>query len=415
MNRTKSIHLFSKRIDIRLINVFIIVLVENIGYGISLPIIPFYVQDTFGGTAFHVTLLTAIYFLTQSLSSPKIGKLSDKHGRRPILILSQFGTLITLILFGLSPNLIILYLGHILDGVTGGNFPVIQAYVSDISNKTERTKRLGIVNGAYNAGLLIGPALGGLLSARFGYRVPFFIAATASLLTIILSYFLLPSPKLEQSIPKDKFNLKEQPVSKPAPANLNPLKNRSLALLLMIGLADRFAFAGFRVAWPLWINEVMLGGWNAVAAQQAVGWSFSFIGIVGIIAQFMIVGLLVKRWPELSIVKYGLLLRGSAWVMIALFPSWIFLGIALSMVIIISSAVSPSLTTLITSLSDKHGQSIGLLQSSKNVGRFLGSATSGLSFDIFGANSVMYVAGIVSIICSFSIITLKSRTYPHKN
>ena len=175
----------------RLFNIFIIVFIDLLGFGLILPLLPFY-ADEFGATPFLVGLLTAIYAAAQLVGAPLLGRLSDRFGRRPILLISIFGTFLGFLLFGLAvpvgqklaallgmPSnqmvLIILFISRALDGFTGGNISVAQAYITDVTTEKDRAKGLGLVGAAFGLGFVFGPAMGGFLSS-YGFAVPAFAA-----------------------------------------------------------------------------------------------------------------------------------------------------------------------------------------------------------------------------------------------
>ncbi len=179
--------------------IFMIVFVDVLGLGIIIPVLPLFAQNQLGAAAWQITLLTSIFFGAQFFAAPLLGRLSDRVGRRPVLILSQAGTLTALLMNGLAPTLIFLYISRVIDGLTGGNITVAQAYLSDITDEKNRTKGLGMISAAFGAGFIFGPAMGGLLAAQFGPQIPFFAAAAMSLTTILLSIFLLP-----ESLPPER-------------------------------------------------------------------------------------------------------------------------------------------------------------------------------------------------------------------
>ena len=183
----------------RLVTVFIIVFVDLLGFGLILPLLPFY-ADAYGASPFIVGLLAASYAAAQLVGAPILGRLSDRYGRRPILLISIAGTVVGFLLLGLAEPLgrslagnssaattnaiilAILFLSRILDGVTGGNISVAQAYITDITNEENRARGLGLIGAAFGLGFIIGPALGGALSAGGRYAVPAFVAAAIAAL-----------------------------------------------------------------------------------------------------------------------------------------------------------------------------------------------------------------------------------------
>src|SRR5678815_2331257 len=175
-----------------LIVIFTTVFIDLVGFGIVIPVLPFYAEGTaFNATPFTVGLLFASYSIMQLIFSPILGRLSDKHGRRPVLFLSIIGTGIGFLIIGFASTLWMLFAGRLLDGLTGGNISTAQAYIADITAKEDRAKGMGLVGAAFGLGFIFGPAIGGILS-RWGINVPFLFAAGLCFANAVLLYFTLP-------------------------------------------------------------------------------------------------------------------------------------------------------------------------------------------------------------------------------
>src|SRR5678815_1375106 len=170
-----------------LIVIFTTVFIDLVGFGIVIPVLPFYAEGTaFNGTPRTVGLLFASYSVMQLIFSPILGGLSDKYGRRPVLLLSIIGTGIGFLILGLAKTIAMLFLGRILDGITGGNISTAQAYIADVTTEENRAKGMGLIGAAFGLGFIFGPAIGGILS-RWGIHVPFFFAAGLCLSLIHIS------------------------------------------------------------------------------------------------------------------------------------------------------------------------------------------------------------------------------------
>src|SRR5437016_10015788 len=211
-----------------LVVIFTTVFIDLLGFGIVIPVLPFYAEGTrFNATPRTVGLLFASYSIMQLIFSPVLGRLSDKYGRRPILLVSIIGTGIGFLILGFAKTLTMLFVGRILDGITGGNISTAQAYIADITTKENRAKGMGIVGAAFGLGFVFGPAIGGVLS-RWGINVPFLFAAGLAFANAILLYFMLP-----ETVTRDH-------PARVSAANgrwsqlLQALKQRRLALILTI-------------------------------------------------------------------------------------------------------------------------------------------------------------------------------------
>src|ERR1044072_8694306 len=177
-----------------LIVIFTTVFIDLIGFGIVIPVLPFYAEGTiFNATPRTVGPLFASYSIMQLIFSPTLGSLSDKYGRPPVLLLSIIGTGIGFLIIGLAKTLVMLFIGRILDGITGGNISTAQAYIADITTKENRAKGMGLIGAAFGLGFIFGPAIGGILS-QWGIHVPFLFAASLFFATAARLYFRLPEP-----------------------------------------------------------------------------------------------------------------------------------------------------------------------------------------------------------------------------
>jgi len=180
-----------RTLDRRLPTILLIVFVQMLGAALVLPILPLYAQRRFDMSPQTITVLVSSFFMAQFAAGPWIGRLSDRFGRIPILIISQVGTVISFLMLGVAQSTWMLFAARLLDGITGGNIIVAQAYITDITPEKERTTALGYVFAVFGLGFVFGPALGGLLAAAYGEQVPFFIAAAAAALVVVLTWFTL--------------------------------------------------------------------------------------------------------------------------------------------------------------------------------------------------------------------------------
>src|SRR5207247_7772541 len=174
-----------------LLSIFLIVLVDVLGLTIILPLLPFY-AESLGATPSTVGLLVSAYAICQLLAGPPLGQLSDRVGRRPVLLVSQMGTFVGFLILASARTLWVVFLARVIDGLTAGNLTVAQAYISDVTKPEDRAKSFGIIGIAFGLGFLIGPAVSGLL-AKYDYRYPIFAAAALSATSILTTYLLLPA------------------------------------------------------------------------------------------------------------------------------------------------------------------------------------------------------------------------------
>ena len=279
-----------------LIVIFTTVFIDLVGFGIVIPVLPYYTEGTrFNGTPRTVGLLFASYSIMQLIFSPILGGLSDKHGRRPILLISIIGTGIGFLILGFATTLWMLFAGRILDGITGGNISTAQAYIADITTKEDRAKGMGLIGAAFGLGFIFGPAIGGILS-RWGIHVPFFFAAGLCFSNAILLYFTLP-----ETVTSDHPARNLAAGGRGFSQLVNSLKQPRLGFVLAIYFLFIVAFSIMTTSFSLY--TMFRFGYDA----QHNGYLFAYVGIIAVIIQGGLIGRLVKRFGELPLVMVGAL------------------------------------------------------------------------------------------------------------
>lgn len=277
-----------------LIVIFTTVLIDLIGFGIVIPVLPYYAEGTmFNATPRTVGLLFASYSVMQLIFAPILGGLSDKHGRRPVLFLSIIGTGIGFLVLGLATTLWMLFAGRILDGVTGGNISTAQAYIADITTTENRAKGMGLLGAAFGIGFVFGPALGGILS-RWGIHVPFLFAATMCFANAILLYFRLP-----ETITSDHPARNRAAGGRGLKQLIKSLKQPRLASVMMIYFLFIVAFSIMTSSFAFY--TMFRFGYDA----QHTGYLFAYVGVIAVVIQGGLIGRLVKRFGELPLVIAG--------------------------------------------------------------------------------------------------------------
>ena len=303
----------------RLFSILLVVFIDLLGFSLILPLLPYY-AETFSASKFQTGLLIAVYALMQLIGAPILGRLSDRFGRRPVLLISIFGTFLGFLLLGFANTLWVLFAARILDGITGGNLSVAQAYISDVTDAQNRAKGLGLIGAAFGIGFIIGPVTGGLLS-QFGYNVPAFVAAGLALINFILIYAWLP----ESLTAEKRQQLGEQ--KKPAVtlgALVAALKRPFTGSLLITRFFFGLAFAIFQSIFSLYA----LAKFNLSARDT--GFVLTYVGVLSVIVQGFLVGRLTARFREDILITTSVALMAVSLLGWALAPSVFWLLVVLT-------------------------------------------------------------------------------------
>ncbi len=279
-----------------LVVIFVTVFIDLVGFGIVIPVLPFYAEGTeFNLSPRTVGFLFASYSIMQLVFSPILGRLSDKYGRRPVLFLSIIGTGIGFLLLGFAQTVWILFAGRILDGITGGNISTAQAYIADITTKENRAKGMGLIGAAFGLGFIFGPALGGILSG-WGIHVPFFFAAALCFANATLLYFTLP-----ETVTRDHPARQSAARGRAWTHVFESFKQPKLGFVLVIYFLFIVAFSIMTTEFSFY--TMFRFGYDA----QHTGYLFAYVGLIAVIIQGGLIGRLVKRFGELPLVIFGAL------------------------------------------------------------------------------------------------------------
>lgn len=367
-----------------LIPIFLIVFVDLLGFGLIIPLLPRY-AESFGASDTVIGLLLASYSVMQLIGAPLLGRLSDRWGRKPLLLVSQLGTLAGFILLVVAHSLPLLFFSRMLDGFTGGNLSIAQAAIADVTAEKDRARAYGLIGAAFGLGFILGPALGGVLS-RWGYSAPAIAAAIISAVTITLTLTLFPethgSAVAAAASPRSEFSLA---------ALRRALGNTQLLRLLGLGLIFNFAFAVFQTTFALFSKDQF--GFNA----EQTGYALAYVGLLAVIAQVVVLPRLVKRLGEPRTVLAGIGALGLGLLFVGLISHWPPLLGALVFTALGGAAVSPALQSLYTrSVSaDERGGVLGLAASAESLARIGAPIWGGWVLGQLGAHAPALGASII--------------------
>ena len=298
-----------------LVFLFVTVFVDMIGYGIVVPLLPFYAGPYASGAAL-VGLLGSLYAAMQFASGPFLGGLSDRHGRRPVLLLCLLGTSLAYLLLGLAQTLTSLLVAVVLAGAVSGTLATAQAYIADSTTKEDRARGLGMIGAAFGLGLIAGPAVGGLLSLH-SLSAPALFASVLALTNCAFGYLTVPeshAPRLRKKVPL----LRLDPISQLA----RILKMRNVRVLLVAVLLLNLALAGLVNNFPLFSQARF--GWGTTSNA----FFFAFVGVCAVVTQGFLIGRFQPRFGESSLLLGGLALVSLNLLLVSLVPSGVLLDIS---------------------------------------------------------------------------------------
>ena len=356
------------------------VALDLVGFGIIVPILGRY-AERFGASGLTVGLLFASFSLAQLIFAPLLGRLSDRIGRKPVIVISLSGTAIGSFITGAAGVLWLLFAGRIVDGASGGSLSVAQAAVADIAPEDQRPGLIGMLGAAFGIGFVLGPAIGGL-AALGGAHVPFYVAGVLASINAIAAMIRLP----ETRRPLDG----ERHTSVKAPTS--PI----LRHLAVIGFIAVVAFTAFEATFSLF-GDRRFGLTEASSAAVFLG-----VGLILVAVQGGAYGRLVERFGTERLFVIGLSMLVAGLAVTAVATVWPVLIVALLLLSIGQGCASPSMTSLVTQHAppERRGEALGFQQSANGVGRVLGPPAAGAMFDRVGIWSP-YLAG--SVLCAVAI------------
>ncbi|MEX1118568.1 MAG: MFS transporter [Terrimicrobiaceae bacterium] len=357
--------------------IFLTVFIDILGFGIVIPVLPLYAEH-FGATALQIGVLVGVFSLMQFLFAPLWGKLSDRIGRKPVLLIGMVGTVAGYVTMGLAGSVFFLMLARVIAGVSGANIGVAQAYLADISSPENRAKAMGLLGAAFGLGFVFGPALGGWASGRFHYSTPMFIAAGLAAINLVFVFFFLPESRTGQS-----------PVGRTRifPELFQHVKKSQFVW----SVAAYFAvIAGFSMLTTLFALYLLKRFGLGV---QATGFLLAGIGVLGVLIQGGLIGRLTKKFGEPRLALVGTFFMGGGLLGLGWAQNLGLVYVAAGAVGIGNSLLMPTLSALASRSAEAawQGRALGVMQSSGSLARFLGPLAAGLLLSIQG-NAGNYAA-----------------------
>ncbi|MFI0348113.1 MAG: MFS transporter [Chthoniobacterales bacterium] len=381
--------------------IFFTLFIDMVGFGIIIPILPRY-AEYFGATSFQLGMIVAVYSLAQFVMLPIWGKLSDRIGRKPVLLLSVFGTAIGYLMMGFSQSIIMMIIARAIDGGAGGNMGTAQAYVSDITAPEERSKAMGVLGSAFGFGFVIGPALGGFISYRYGIVAPMFFAGGLALLNALLIGIFLP----------ESLRREEKTTTGVDHQKSSLWKNVDKKIYLPALCTFFFFITGFAIITTVFSLFVY---YRYHFNEQQTGWVYTMEGMIAIILEGALFGMLSKKWGDRRLVILGSCFTAVGFFFLPLTAHVRSMVFFFAMVAMGDSLLTPGLPGIISRSvsSEWQGAAFGFFQSVGSLGRLLGPLIAGyfLAIDLHGpieayARTAFFVAAgllVGAFFCSLKI------------
>lgn len=356
---------------------FLFVFVDVLGFSLILPLLPYYAQ-TFGATAELVGLLLGANALTQLLGAPILGRLSDRYGRKPLLLVSLAGTVVGFLMLGFARSLAMIFASRIVDGFLGGNISLAQAYISDVTTGKERTKGFGLIGAAFGLGFIFGPAMGGALAGGGNYALPALVAAGLSLLNLLGVLLWLP----ESLPPEERARRAQEPrAAFTARALLEALQLPCVGPLLQAQLVYSLAFTIFETTFALFAQSRL--GLDA----RATSFVLTYVGVLVVLVQGVGIRLLVRRFNDKQLVFGGGALLAFSLLAWALSPSlWVLLAVLVPLALasgVLRVAINTALTRSVWP--EEVGGTLGLSAALNSLARVISPTVGGFLLGRVGA------------------------------
>jgi len=361
-----------------LLPIFLIVLVDVLGFTIVIPLLAFYAEE-FGATPLVATTLVSVYAVCSLISTPIIGRLSDQYGRKPLLMISQCGTCAGFIMLALSNSLWMVFVGRILDGFTAGNLSIAQAYISDNTAPENRAKAFGVIGIAFGIGFMFGPGLGGWLGNAYGHNMPFVVAACLSALSIICTGTLLSSEKPPQGAVQADGPRGRRPSAFDWRVYAEYFGRPVLRAIYIQFFLFSFAFSLFFSGFALFAKHNPELQWGS----DEVGYLFTYSGFLGIIMQGGLLGRMVKKFGEFKLTLLGFVASAISYGLIGFSQTVALLIVASTVSAFGHGVLRPVLTARLTQAVGRHEQGVvlGISGSLGSVAMALAPPTGGAMLD----------------------------------
>jgi DHA1 family tetracycline resistance protein-like MFS transporter len=369
-----------------LLIIFLTIFVNLIGFGIIIPLLPFY-AETFGASPLVIGLLFAVFSICQLVAAPVLGDLSDRYGRRPVLIFSLLGTVVSFVMLAVAHTVTMLFLARIVDGLSGGNISTARAYVADVTEPKDRARAYGLIGAAFGLGFIFGPALSGVL-ARVSYTAPIWAAAAMTLVATALAWLWLP----------ETVHRAQAGTGLPFHTLPGLLRRPRLGRVLAIDFVYWFAFAMFQTTFALFTAR----RFQFDASQT--GYCFAAFGLLAAIVQGGMIRPIVKRLGDKPTFVAGLACSVVGLMAAAFAHSVAIFAAALAALALGMGFGHPTISSLVSKAarSDEQGRVQGAASAVESLGRTVGPVWGSVSLQRFG-EGMPFVSAAVFLLLTLAI------------
>ncbi|MET3699704.1 multidrug resistance protein [Bacillus oleivorans] len=356
---------------------FAVMFLVMVGFGIIIPVMPFYAEEM-GASPTQLGLLMAVYSFMQLLFAPMWGRISDRIGRKPVIMIGIIGLSLSFFLMAISTQLWMLFAARIIGGfLSSANMPTVMAYVADITSEEDRGKGMGIIGASVGMGFIFGPAIGGVFSQE-SLHMPFYLAGFSSLVTFLLVLFVL----------KESLHMEDKNNNSRKKAPLLQALNGPLSFLFFLQLFISLSLSGLEATFAYFAAK------KAGLGSVDLGYIFMIMGLSGAIVQGGAVGRLTKKFGEGFVIQIGIAISALGFFLILFVDNFITAAIFLTIFGVGNGVIRPSVSSLLTKRSKSgHGSTTGLLSSFDSLGRIIGPPLGGWLFSI--TIGLPYISGII--------------------
>ena len=370
-----------------------VVFIDLLGFGILIPIIPSFAYKYLHASEADIGIVIAVYSLVQFVFNPIFGTLSDRYGRRNIILFTLFMNAVGYVMFSLTNSFFMLMMARIVSGVGGSSIGVAQAYIADVTTPQERARVMGLIGVAFGLGFVFGPMLGGVFS-HFGYAVTGYAAAGFSFLALIVSFFYLP-----ESMTKEKHHTEAIRLIKlfNFDSFASVFKSKSAFFVISMTFFVTFSIAN------IYGTLALLGTTVFDFTDFDIGMLYGVMGIVSAFMQGFMLNKLTKRYTQLQLLVVGFLSLAGGLALIPFGENMLIMGLVLALMSIGTGSLNPVLLSLISQVTaeNEQGKVLGTNQSLSSLARVLGPLWGGFAFEYFGYHVPFLTGAAVSLLLTF--------------